>query len=362
MKQLYDIWFAHIMGVNCSNGGRIAQSGFGPRFYYNCRDSLKQFNIFTERQTEAAAITSLEDVEDIYRIHTENSIKSVNYNDGDFPERLKSIPHMPLVIFYKGDLNLLKSEYTVGIVGSRRCNGEGEQACNMIAEEIAQLGGVVVSGLAQGIDTIAHKAAVNAGGRTVAFLGTPLNEYFPKTNIKFQDKLCAEHLVISEYYCTYPYYSANFIARNRLIAAASDALCVVQAKERSGSLATVNRAVEYDKPVFTVPGSIFSPAYSGSNKLLVDGIAKAVTKGSQIMEYLGYTPQTEGVQEQPIVETPALDEISLAVLNAIDGQMNTNTIIRTCGLKAAIVKAALTALEMDGWIKHTDSGEYIRTK
>ena len=100
MKQLYDIWFAHIMGVNCSNGGRIAQSGFGPRFYYNCRDSLKQFNIFTERQTEAAATTSLEDVEDIYRIHTENSIKSVNYNDGDFPERLKGIPHMPLVIFY----------------------------------------------------------------------------------------------------------------------------------------------------------------------------------------------------------------------------------------------------------------------
>ena len=76
MKQLYDIWFAHIMGVNCSNGGRIAQSGFGPRFYYNCRDSLKQFNIFTERQIEAAATTSLEDVEDIYRIHTENSIKS----------------------------------------------------------------------------------------------------------------------------------------------------------------------------------------------------------------------------------------------------------------------------------------------
>ena len=149
---------------------------------------------------------------------------------------------------------------------------------------MAKAGAVVVSGLAQGVDSIAHKSAVSAGGRTVAFLGTPLDEYFPKTNKNFQDRLSAEHLVVSEYHCTYPYYSANFIYRNRLIAAAGDALCVVQAKEKSGSLATVNRAVEYDKPVFTVPGSIFSPAYAGSNKLLTEGIAHAVTNGVQIRE------------------------------------------------------------------------------
>ena len=363
MKQLYDIWFGHIMGVNCTNGRQITASGLGPRFFYNCRSDLKQFNLFTERQMEKAAATSVDDIQHIYRIHLKNNIKSVNCSDVEFPRRLKEIPNAPVVLFYKGDLSLLDAECTVGIVGSRRCNAEGEKACSMISGDVAKAGAVVISGLAQGVDSIAHKSCVAAGGRTVAFLGTPLDEYFPKTNRTFQDKLCAEHLVVSEYHCTYPYYSANFIFRNRLIASASDALCVVQAKEKSGSLATVNRAKEYDKPVFALPGSIFSPAYTGSNKLLVDGTAFALTKGSQILDYLGFTEKAGDNQPE---ETPqdfsGLDETATAVLQAMDGPVTANAIIRASGLKAAVVKATLTALEIDGWVARSDSGEYIRTK
>ncbi len=363
MKQLYDIWFAHIMGVSCTNGQQVAACGLGPRFFYNCRSDLKQFNLFTERQMETASKTSIEDLNRIYEIHLKNDIKSVNYCDADFPRRLKEIPNAPMVLYYKGDLSLLDADCTVGIIGSRRCNAEGEKACSMISEDVAKAGAVVVSGLAQGVDSIAHKSCVSAGGRTVAFLGVPLDEYFPKTNKNFQDKLCAEHLVVSEYHCTYPYYSSNFIHRNRLIAAASDALCVVQAKERSGSLATVNRAKEYDKPVFALPGSIFSPAYTGSNKLLVDGTAFALTKGSQILDYLGFAPKSEeNRQEETAPDYSALDETSMAVLQAMDGAMNANMIIRASGLKAGLVKATLTSLEIDGWVQRTDSGEYIRTK
>lgn len=362
MKQLYDTWFSHIMGVNCTNGQQVAACGLGPRFFYNCRSDLKQFNLFTERQMEAAAKTSIEDVQKIYEVHLENRIRSVNYCDADFPRRLKEIPNAPLVLFYKGDLSLLDADCTVGIIGSRRCTAEGEKACSMISEDVAKAGAVVISGLAQGVDSIAHKSCVSAGGRTVAFLGTPLDEYFPKTNKNFQDKLCDEHLVVSEYHCTYPYYSANFIYRNRLIAAASDALCVVQAKERSGSLATVNRAKEYDKPVFALPGSIFSPAYTGSNKLLVEGIAFAVTKGSQILDYLGFTAKEETPQAETLPDYSGLDETATTVLQVMDGTMNANMIIRASGLKAAVVKATLTSLEIDGWVRRTDSGEYIRTK
>lgn len=363
MKQLYDIWFAYVMGVNCTNGQQIADSGYGPRLFYNMRHSLAQFNLFTERQIERADTTSIEDVEHISKIHSENNIKSINYTDGEFPRRLKGISHAPLVLFYKGDLSLLDRQYTVSIVGSRRCSAEGEKACQFISQTVVEKGAVVISGLAQGVDSIAHKSAVGAGGRTVAFLGTPLDEYFPKTNKKFQEQLCKEHLVVSEYYCTYPYYGANFIFRNRLIAAAGDALCVVQAKERSGSLATVRRAVEYDKPVFAVPGGIFAPAYSGSNKLLVDGTARAVTHGEQILHWLGYEEntdiQTEEVQENPMAD---LDRTSQAILGCMDGTMNTNAIIRASGLKAQLVKATLTSLEIDGWVSKTASGEYIRTK
>ena len=361
MKQLYDIWFSFVMGVNCANGQQIADSGYGPRLFYNMRHSLAQFRLFTQRQIETAASVSVEDMAQIHKLHIANGIKSVNYTDREFPQRLKNINHAPLVLFYKGDLSLLDSQYTVGIVGSRRCSAEGEKACDMIAHTVAEKGAVVVSGLAQGVDSVAHKGAVAAGGKTVAFLGVPLDEYFPKTNKKFQDELCASHLVVSEYHCQYPYYGANFIYRNRLIAAASDALCVVQAKERSGSLATVNRAVEYDKPIFAVPGSIFSSSYTGSNKLLVDGIAKAVTDGMQIMEWLGYSEEI--AEEQPETEQVIpLDLTARTVLQSIDGAMNANAIIRACGLKAQLVKATLTSLEMDGWVSKTATGEYIRTK
>ena len=362
MKQLYDIWFAYIMGPNCTNGQQVAASVYGPRLFYNMRHNLADFNIFTRRQIELANVTSVDDVANIHKIHTENDIKSINYTDVEFPHRLKNISHAPLVLFYKGDLSLLESQYTVSIVGSRRCSAEGEKACEFITQTVAEKGAVVISGLAQGVDSIAHKSAVSAGGRTVAFLGVPLDEYFPKTNQKFQQKLCDEHLVVSEYYCTYPYHGANFIFRNRLIAAAGDALCVVQAKERSGSLATVNRAVEYDKPVFAVPGGIFSPSYSGSNKLLVEGVAKAVTHGSQILQWLGYEEQTETQQEEQVERTESLDPVAQAVLGCIDGAMNTNAIIRASGVKAQLVKATLTSLEIDGWVSKTASGEYIRTK
>ncbi len=361
MKQLYDIWFSYIMGVNCTNGQQVAASGYGPRLFYNCRQDLAQFNIFTNRQMEMAAATSIDDVAGIHKLHLANNIKSVNYTDRDFPRRLKNIPSAPLVLYYKGDLSLLDAPYTVGIVGSRRCNAEGEKACSLIAAEVAAGGAVVVSGLAQGVDSIAHKGAVSAKGKTVAFLGTPLDEYFPKTNKNFQDKLAEEHLVVSEFHCTYSYFSANFIFRNRLIAAASDALCVVQAKEKSGSLATVNRAIEYDKLVFTVPGSIFSPTYGGSNRLLTDGLAHAVTNGKQILDYLGIVQQ-ERAEEAAAPDYSGLDDTAAAVLQVMDGAMNANLIIRASGLKANVVKATLTSLEIDGWVSRSDTGEYIRTK
>lgn len=366
MKQLYDIWFAYVMGVNCSNGGRISTCGLGPRLFYTMREDLKQFDLFSERQMEAAAATDADRVKAIYEKHLANGIKSVNYNDREYPQRLKGISHAPLVLFYKGDLSLLDSRCTVGVVGSRRCTAEGEKACEKISSELAQGGAVVISGLAQGVDSIAHRSCVDAGGRTVAFLGVPMDEYFPKTNKNFQDRLCAQHLVVSEYHCTYPYYSANFIYRNRLIAACSDALCVVQAKERSGSLATVNRAVEYEKPVFAVPGGIFTPAYSGSNKLLAEGTARVVTHGGQILSWLGFEqpaqPDTEETVDETVDETLALDRGAQAVLGCMEGAMNANLIIRASGMKAAAVKATLTALEIDGWVQRTANGEYIRIK
>jgi len=353
----YNVWLAAVMGPNCINAAAVTDLGLTPREIYENRKNLKAFGVFSERQTENARNISLNDTEHIYEKHLESGIESTSRWDMDYPARFMDMACRPLVLFYKGDLSLLDARYTVGIVGSRQCTGEGEKACGLIAEDIAGNGGVVISGLAQGIDTIAHRNAVKAGGRTVAFTGVPLDEYFPKVNESFQKELEKDHLVVSEYVSGYKYQSANFIYRNRLIAMASDGLCVIQAKKKSGSLATVNRAIEYDKPVFTVPGSIFSPAYEGSNRLLAEGLAHAVTDGVQIMRHLG------AVTEEKKKKTKAAVKVSgtaQTVLKALEGAMFVPRISKKCGLPRGVVKAALIELEVAGAAEKTATGEYIR--
>ncbi len=353
----YDIWLSAVMGVSPANGLKIAGSGLEPGKIYANRLNLADYGIFTDGQIQRAADISLESVENIRNRHQKYEIQSINCFDDNFPSRLKEIYNCPVVLFYKGDLSILENKYTVGIVGSRHCSGEGEKACGIIASDVATNGGAVISGLAQGIDTISHKSCVEAGGKTAAFIGTPIDEYFPKVNEKFQKQLEKEHLVVSEYHSGYRYFSSNFIHRNRLIAAASRGLCVIQAKKKSGSLATVNRALEYDRPVFTIPGSIFDRGYEGSNALLTENKAHRITNGAQIMEYLGARVNNKKVKKNKL---PPVSDMARQVLEVITGAMFTSRIIKAAPLPAGLAKAAIIELEMAGYIKQTQTGEYIK--
>ena len=354
----YNVWLATVMGPNCSNSLQIAEIGMNPKEIYGNRANLGKLGVFSNRQIKSAAETSIADTETAYLAHVENAIESVTVWDDDYPVRFRNMHDAPLVLFYKGDLSLLDSEYTVSVVGSRQCSGEGEKACQLIASDVARCGGVVVSGLAQGADTIAHKACVAAGGRTVAFTGVPLDECFPKVNEKFQSELARDHLVVSEYVSGQAYRGSHFIFRNRLIAMAGDALCVIQAKKKSGSLSTVNRAIEYDKAVFAVPGSIFSPVYEGSNSLLVRGLACAVTDGIQIMRHLGAVETTEKTEAN--TGKIAVSDSAQQVLKAIEGAMFPPRIAKKAKLPRGVVKAALIELEVAKLAEKTATGEYIR--
>ncbi len=353
----YDIWLSRVIGVSPPNGKIIANSGLDLAQIYENRYNLEKYGIFTDRQINRAKELTPAYMADIRKIHREKEIKSVNCFDEDYPYRLKDIFNLPVVLFYKGDLSLRDSRYTLSVIGSRHCSGEGEKAAGLIASQTAAAGAVIVSGLAQGIDTASHKQRVQTGGKTIAVTGVPLDEYYPKTNRKFQKQLEKEHLVVSEYHSNYGYHAANFVHRNRIIAALGDRLCVVQAKNKSGSLATVNDAVEYSKPVFTIPGSIFDPAYEGSNDLLVKNIAMAVTDGNTIMEYLGFGEENFRKTKQTL---PDISEGARHVLEYINGAVFPATIIKESGLSAGDVKAALTELEICGYTEKTSTGEYIR--
>ncbi len=359
---IYDVWFTIAIGTNCPNGEKIASLGLTTQQVYESRMSLNG-KIFSPKQIQRASATTLEMAESAYKSYVDYGVKSVTYADADFPQCFTGFAHMPLVLYYKGDLSLLNSQYVVSIVGSRQCSGDGERACQIIAGDIAKMGGVVASGLAQGVDSIAHRTATDNGGRTVAFLGTPLTYYYPKINEDYQKYLERTNLVVTEYTHNTEYYASNFVSRNRLIAAAGRAVCVIQATAKSGSMATVNRAKEMGKQIFAVPGGIFQDSYRGSNALLYDGTAQAVKDGMAIMHYLGAedapAPKQTKIKEMLFLD---LSDNAQQVLAVLDGAMFSSQIIKATGLSAAAAMAALTELEMEDAVIKTDSGEYIRQK
>ena len=356
----FDIWLSVVLGADCSNSEDIIKSNIPFDVLYNNREDLEQFGCFSKKQQRKARETSLSKVENIRLKHERENIKSMNYTDDIFPAEFKNISHAPLILFYKGDIELLSKPYKVAVVGSRKCNSEGDFACTSITKDIVKYGGVVVSGLARGIDTAAIKAAINNGGKSIGIVGVPLDECYPKTNERLQNFMFENHLVISEYHSGYPGYPSNFLRRNRLVVAASDGVFVVQATEKSGSLVTARLATEIGRQIFVTPGSIFSELYVGTNKLLTDGKAVAVTDGKQIMKHLGV--KTEEIDNAEKYEKPALEPDLQKVFDCIEGIMQAGEIIRKSNMKPNMVKAALTQLEMMGYVAKSRTGDYVRKK
>ena len=195
---------------------------------------------------------------------------------------------MPLVLYCTGDPLWLNEPGAVGMVGSRRPTEYGLQAAADLGSGLAKNGAIIVSGLADGLDSAGHRAAVKENCPTIGVLGVPIDRTYPASNRELRKKIEQKGCVISEYPPeSGPVGPNGFLQRNRLIAALSSALVVVEAQEKSGTMSTVNHAERYGKPVFVVPGSIYSPNSAGTNALLREGRAKAVCKAGDLFGVLG---------------------------------------------------------------------------
>ncbi|AEJ43247.1 DNA-processing protein DprA [Alicyclobacillus acidocaldarius] len=190
----------------------------------------------------------------------------------DYPRRLSDLPDPPLVLFVRGRKECLSPERVVfGMVGTRRMTSYGMEAARWIAGEIARRGAVVVSGLAMGIDATAHAAALEVGGDTVSVLGCGIDRCYPPSNRRLYHQIASTGTLVSEYPPGTPVRKHHFPERNRLIAALSQAVIVVQAGDRSGALITAQCALDLGRDVYAVPGPITSRASRGVNRLLFDG-------------------------------------------------------------------------------------------
>ncbi|MBT2756028.1 DNA-processing protein DprA [Mesobacillus foraminis] len=222
-------------------------------------------------------------IDNLLERYQHDEVTIISFFDREYPAILKSIYQPPWVLFAKGDTSLLEAAFPLAVVGSREASLYGKQVIDFLFPELIKHGAVVFSGLAKGIDTLAHLSAINHHGRTVAVIAGGFEHIYPKQNKELAEKLMREHLIISEYPPGTRPEKWHFPFRNRIISGLSKGTLVIEAKRRSGSFITADFALNEGREVFAVPGSILSPSHTGTNDLIQMG-AKLVKEPKDIIE------------------------------------------------------------------------------
>ena len=283
-------------------------------------------------------------------------IRVMTLADDDYPRLLSHIPHPPPVLYLLGNLTA-NDELSVGLVGTRRATAYGSDMARRFAAELTGAGATIVSGLALGIDTHAHRAAVESGGRTLAVLGSGLDIVYPPRNRRLAQQIVEQGALISEYPLGTQPDGRNFPARNRIISGLSRAVLVVEAPERSGALITASFAGEQGRHVYAVPGSALAPSSAGCHRLIRDG-AILVTEAAQILEDLDVQSNRAAVQTR--LELPASD--SERILYALVGAepRHVDELCRSSGLSIQETNGSLLGLELKGLVRQAGAQHYVR--
>jgi DNA processing protein len=282
-------------------------------------------------------------------------IKVLIHEDPLYPARLKEIYDYPPVLYVRGNLPV-QDEPCLAIVGTRRPTIYGRQVTEEIVADLARSKITIVSGLARGIDSVAHRAALDAGGKTIAVFASGLDIVYPGENAKLAQAIMEHGAVLSEHPLGAKPKPENFPLRNRIMSGLSLGVLVVEAGERSGALITAHQAVEQNREVFAIPGSILSPASQGTNRLIQEG-AKLVRNYTDILQELNLTIV---VQQAEIKGFSPADEAESAILKQLSSEpSHIDEICRRSGLAMPEVSSTLAMLELKGIARQAGSMNYV---
>ena len=274
--------------------------------------------------------------------------QKIALSTSDVPEKLRNIPQPPKQLFVVGnDINELLERPCVTIVGSRKMSAYGESVTYNLAKELASAGVVIISGLALGIDGVAHRAAIDAGGLTIAVLPTGVDVVYPRSN-QWIAKQILEHggALASEYDGEMPSMKHLYIRRNRIASGMGDALLITEASERSGTLHTADFALEQDKPVLAVPGNITSPNSAGTNNLIKSG-ATPVTSADDVFHALGLQPARSSKKAPKSGNPHEQALLDLLFSGIADG----DELLAKSELEISLFNQTLTMLEIRGQVR-----------
>jgi len=282
-------------------------------------------------------------------------IKVLTCNDSAYPGRLKEIYDYPPVLYLRG-LLLPEDDWCVAVVGTRRATVYGKQVTEELVADLARNKITIVSGLAKGIDTIAHRSALEAGGRSLAVFACGLDVVYPSENDRLARDIMKHGALLSEYPLGTRPRAENFPRRNRILSGLSLGVLITEADETSGAMITARMALEQNREVFAIPGNILSPVSRGTNHLIQDG-AKLVREYTDILEELNLTAVARQMEMREILPESGTESVLLKQLSAEPTHID--ELCRKSGLPAAEVSGTLAMMELKGLVKQMGTMNYV---
>lgn len=295
------------------------------------------------------------DLDEVLRQLERAGVQALTWDSSDYPGLLRQIADAPPVLFVRGTLTPA-DEWSVALVGTRKATVYGREVTHRLATDLVQNRVTLVSGLARGIDSIAHKAALDAGGRTLAVLGSGVDFIYPAEHRKLAEAIVENGALISDYPLGTRPEAANFPARNRIISGLSLGVVVVEADVKSGALITADFALDHGREVFAVPGSILSPASAGCNRLLRDG-ASVVTEVGDILETLHLDQVSEKQLAREVLPSNPTEAAILEHLTAEPRHLD--ELSREIELPVETISSTLVMMELKGMTRQVAPLQYV---
>lgn len=298
------------------------------------------------------------DLEKVWARIESQGIKILTWEDSAYPQRLKEIEQPPPVLYVRGEY-LPDDLFAVAIVGTRRVTPYGRQITEELASYLASNGITIVSGLARGVDAIAHQTALKAGGRTIGVLGSGVDKIYPPEHRQLAEKMMENGAIISDYAPGTPPDASNFPPRNRIISGLSLAIVVVEAGETSGALITAEFAAEQGREIFAVPGSILAPQSKGTNKLIQNG-ALPLLSVNDLMQALNLQRMGDHKTARKIIPS---DETEARVMNVLSAEpLHVDEIRNQAELPIEKVSATLALMELKGMVRQVGGMNYVAVR
>lgn len=359
MDKRYWVGFNLVKGIGavrlqalCNHFGDLALAWHAPA------DALQAAGLSPKLAERVAQVRAGVDLDNYLKKVMAQGIEILTWDDELYPPRLKEIDQPPPVLYVRGALTT-EDSWAVAVVGTRRVSAYGRQVAEELASFLASNGVTVVSGLARGVDAIAHQSALKAGGRTIAVLGCGVDRIYPPEHAQLAEKMMASGALISDYAPGTPPDASNFPPRNRIISGLSMATVVVEAGETSGALITAQFAIDQGREVFAVPGNILAPQSKGTNRLIAQG-AHPMLSVRDLLDVLNLTRVTEQRLVRKVLPTDETESKLMSVLT--HEPLHMDEIRNQTGLPIERVSATLVMMELKGLVRQVGGLNYVAVR